>query len=140
MQTTKIHNIIALDVGEKRVGVAMTNTLARLPRPHATLVRDERFWDELEKLIHTEEIQEIVVGLPRNLEGNETAQTVATRKFIAVLEDRFELPVQTQDEGLTSRQAEKELQNRGKGFEKADIDALAAAYILEDYLKEGSPQ
>jgi putative pre-16S rRNA nuclease len=134
---TPSHNVLALDVGERRVGVALANTLARLPRPYTTLTRDEQFWDELQKLINTEAVQEIVVGLPRSLDGNETAQTIVTRKFITELEERFGLSVQTQDEALTSHQAKKELAGRGKNFGKADIDALAATYILEDYLKAG---
>src|SRR5688500_9684170 len=55
MQTTS-HNIAALDVGEKRVGIAMTNTLARLPHPLITLNRGDTFWDELEKLLTHESI------------------------------------------------------------------------------------
>lgn len=133
-QAAKIHNILALDVGEKRVGVAMTNTLARLPQPYTTLIRNESFWDKLGELISSETVEEVVIGLPRNLEGNDTEQTAATRRFIAEFEERFEIPVQTQDEALTSRKAEKELNARGKKFDKGDIDALAATYILEDYL------
>jgi putative holliday junction resolvase len=137
-QTTKVHNILALDVGEKRVGVAATNTLARLPQPYTTLLRDVTFWDELGKIISEESMQEVVVGLPRSLEGNETAQTIATRKFIAEFEERFEIPVQIQDEALTSTKAEQELRARGKKFAKGDVDALAATYILEDYLQSGA--
>ncbi|HTE22632.1 MAG TPA: Holliday junction resolvase RuvX [Candidatus Limnocylindria bacterium] len=134
---TKIHNVLALDVGGKRVGVAMTNTLARLPHPHATLVRDGTFWDRLKKLLSEESIAEVVIGLPRNLEGRETAQTAATRQFTAEFQERFTVPVHMQDEALTSHQAEQELNARGKPFTKGDIDALAATYILEDYLKGG---
>jgi len=133
---TKIHNLIALDVGDKRVGVAITNTLARLPRPYVTLVRDDTFWDKLQKLMADETITQLVVGLPRSLDGNETAQTRTTREFIAGLEKHFSITVVTQDEALTSRKAEHELHARGRPFAKGDIDALAATYILEDYLKD----
>lgn len=128
-------NLIALDVGEKRVGIAAANTVARLASPLTTLVRDDSFWPELEKLLATEQPSVILVGLPRNLNGNDTAQTAATRAFIIELGRHTAVPIKTQDEALTSRQAEAELQARGKQFSKGDIDALAATYILEDYLR-----
>ena len=137
MLTTKIHNIIALDVGDKRVGIALTNTLAKLPRPYRTIVRDESFWNNLEQIIADEEVQEIVVGIPRNLSSNDTPQTTITKQFIDELTAKHDIPVQTIDEALTSSQAEKELLKRGKKFAKGYIDALAAVYILEDYLKSG---
>lgn len=134
-QTAAIRNILALDVGEKRVGLAAANTLARLPRPYATLIRDDRFWGELEKVIKSESIAEAVIGLPRNLEGNETQQTAATKNFIAEFKQRFTITVHMQDEAATSVKAEEELKARGRKYSKGDIDALAAAYILEDYLQ-----
>lgn len=135
MVTTRtIHNIVSLDVGERRVGVAVANTLARLPRPLMTLERGDSFWSRLEELLAAESADVLVVGLPRSLDGHDTAQTTASRKFAKELEERFGLPVKFQDEALTSRQAEAELKRRGRAFDKADIDALAATYILEDYL------
>ncbi len=138
MQTTEIHNIIALDVGDKRVGVAMTNTLARLPGPFTTLVRDESFWQKLELLIRENDVTQVVVGLPRNLRGENTAQTERTKQFISEMKIRLEIEAEVQDEALTSRQAEEELRARGKQFAKGDVDSLAAAYILEDYLNARS--
>ncbi len=136
MQTTKIETILALDVGEKRVGVAIANTLARLPRPLTTLERGETFWQQLGELISGEGAVSLVVGLPRNLKGGSTAQTATTEAFIAELQQRIGLPVTAQDEALTSHQAETELSARGKPYQKGDIDALAATYILEDYLHQ----
>jgi putative holliday junction resolvase len=135
---TEISNIIALDVGDKRVGVARANSIARLPSPLVTLTRGDNFWLALEKLVADESAGVIVVGLPRNLEGNDTAQTKMAREFIVELKKRFDIPVETTDEALTSHKAEKELNARGKTYNKGDIDALAATYILEDYLNETS--
>jgi putative holliday junction resolvase len=127
-------NIIALDVGEKRVGVAIAHKIARLPRPLTTLIRGKTFWDELKKLLVQESVSMIVVGMPRSLNGNETAQSAATREFIKALEEQVDMPIETVDEALTSRQAASELMARGKTFTKGDIDALAAVFILNDYL------
>lgn len=131
---TQANNIIGLDVGDKRVGVAMTNMIAKLPRPYKTLTRGDDFWTDLQDIVKEEGITEVVVGLPRNLNGDDTVQTDATRKFVVELKQRMTVKVYTQDEALTSRKAEQELISRGKGYNKGDIDALAATYILEDYL------
>lgn len=127
-------NILALDVGDKRVGVAIASKEARLPRPLTTLQRGDNFFEELRQLVRTEEAGRIVVGLPRGLDGQTTAQTTTTERFVADLKQEVDLPVSLQDEALTSRQAEAELEGRGAAASKADIDALAATYILEDYL------
>ncbi len=132
--TAAISTILALDVGNRRVGVAAANTLARLPRAVTTLERDDAFWGKLGKLIADESVAVLVVGLPRNLQGNSTAQTTTTREFIDELKHHFTGTIVTQDEALTSHQAEAELNGRGKQYAKGDIDMLAAVYILEDYL------
>lgn len=127
-------NVLALDVGDRRIGVAVAQSVARLPRPLTTLNNDEKFEASLQAIIDQEGIGTIVVGLPRNLHGQDTAQTKASRAFAEQLTEKFNLPVVLQDEAGTSRQAETELQARGKPYAKADIDAWAAAIILEDYL------
>ena len=75
-----------------------------------------------------------MVGLPRGLDGQRTAQTEEVEAFARGLGERFGLPVHMQDEAVTSKQAEAELEARGKPYGKGDIDALAATYILQDWL------
>lgn len=72
--------------------------------------------------------------MPRNLSGEETAQSATIRQFAQELATYTDLPITLQDETLSSRQAEEELKSRGKPYSKADIDSLAATLILEDYL------
>jgi putative Holliday junction resolvase len=126
-----MNSILSLDVGESRVGVAIANRIARLANPLTTLNNDDGFWAELDKIIQAESVDLIVVGLPRNLSGDETAQTTYVRKFAENLPKDM---VVFQDEALTSIKAEAELNKRGKPYAKGDIDSLAATYILEDYL------
>lgn len=126
--------ILALDVGEKRVGVAIASSIAKIAQPFKTLENTEHIWDDLKNLIHSENISVIVVGLPRNLESQDTQQTVYARSFAKKLQDVTNIKPVMQDEALTSRQAEAELRARGKNYVKGDIDALAATYILSDYL------
>lgn len=126
-----MNSILALDVGESRIGVAAANDIARLAHPLTTLNNSETVWDEIRSLAQAESATIIVVGLPRNLSGEDTAQTEYVRRFVADITD---MKIVFQDEALTSRKAESELNQRGKPFSKGDIDALAATYILEDYL------
>lgn len=124
-------NILSLDVGERRVGVAIASLIAKLPRPLTTLDNTDEIWAQINALTTEHDVETIVVGLPRNLSGDDTAQTQYVRSFAEKLAD---YTLVFQDEALTSQKAEKELKTRGKPFEKGDIDALAATYILEDYL------
>lgn len=129
-------SIIALDIGEKRIGVAVASTIARLARPLTTLILDENFFTNLVEIISREDVSEIVVGMPRNLDGQPTSQTFFVETFVNELQQHTSLPIQFQDEAVTSRLAQEELEARGKTYAKADIDALAATYILQDYLDE----
>jgi putative holliday junction resolvase len=124
-------NILSLDVGERRVGVAIASVIAKLPRPLTTLDNTDVIWAQIDALASEHDVETIVVGLPRNLSGDDTAQTLYVRTFAEKL---AKYTVVLQDEALTSQKAEKELNSRGKPFAKGDIDALAATYILEDYL------
>lgn len=127
-------NYAALDVGMRRIGVALANGQARLTRPASVIFHDDKVWESIEKLISTEDIGVLVIGLPRNLEGNDTAQTRIVRAFASDIQKKFDVEVVLQDEALTSRMAEAELKVIGKPYDKADIDAMAAKLILDDYL------
>ena len=127
--------IAALDYGERRVGVALAHNLAALPSPHSTLLNDDQFWPNLMDLIEREQVGVLVVGLPRGMDGQETAQTKIARDFAAELQSKCDLPVHMQDEAVTSVQAESELKASGKGYNKATVDAYAATIILQDYLE-----
>lgn len=129
-------SVIALDVGSKRIGVALASLVARLPRPLTTLTWEPGFFDELQRIIDTEHVSHIVVGLPRGLEGQSTQQTESVEAFVGELRQHIQLPMSYQDEALTSHHAEAELAQRGAPYQKGDVDALAATYILEDWLKE----
>jgi putative holliday junction resolvase len=129
-------SILALDVGDRRIGLAVATLAARLPRPLTTLIYDDNFFSALAEVITAENVGTIVLGFPRDLNGQPTAQTAATERFAEALRQHIKLPLQFQDESVTSKQAEAELEARGKPYQKADIDALAATYILEDFLAE----
>jgi putative Holliday junction resolvase len=131
-------NYLALDVGTVRVGVATASAIARLPHTHSTLPNDDQLWVQLRTLCQHEHIGTVIVGLPRGLEGQETAQSTYSREFADTLRTHLggTIRIEFQDEAVTSKKAEAELASAKKRYAKADIDALAAVYILEDYLKD----
>lgn len=130
-----ISNILALDVGEVRVGVALARAEVQIPVVLTTLQRQaEDFWEQLTAMIIEHAAGQLVIGLPRGLDGQETAQTAYVRSFADELASRISLPMVWQDEAVTSVKAEESLKSTNKPYEKADIDALAACFILSDYL------
>jgi putative Holliday junction resolvase len=126
---------ISLDVGEKRIGVAIAHRANGFPAPLTTLVNDDGVINHLRKICHKNDIGEIVVGLPRGLDGQDTAQTRYCQLFADSVSRELGLPVYLIDEAVTSAKAEAELAARGARFSKEDIDALAATYILEDFIR-----
>lgn len=126
---------IALDIGEKRIGVAVANSLARLPNPLTTLSNDAGFVTALQKIIDAENAQQLIIGLPRGLDGQETAQTQYVRNFVASWQETIGLSIHWQDEAGTSLLAREKLAAEGKDFAKGDVDRYAAAYILDDFLR-----
>lgn len=127
--------VLGLDIGHVRIGVAACRTSARFPAPLTTIPFDDsRFEDDILSLVTSQGCVMVVVGWPRGMQGQATAQT----GYVEALVDRLKLvlgvPVYLQDEALTSRRAEEELEARKKPFSKEDVDALAATYILEDFV------
>lgn len=129
-------NILGLDVGEKRVGVALANSDVKLTKLLETLdYQSHNFWENLDTLIKKHEIDSIVIGLPRGLDGQETAQTKYVQSFAEDIRKKFSLPIHWQDEALTSLRAQEILEMSGKPYKKSDIDAISASLILSDYLE-----
>jgi putative Holliday junction resolvase len=100
------------------------------------LQNDESLWASLQEICATENIGLVVIGLPRGLDGQETSQTAYCREFAEKAKFTLGLEIALQDEALTSVKASAELASAQKSHSKEDIDALAATYILEDYLQE----
>ncbi len=131
-------NILAIDVGSKRVGLAISRTDIRMATPLLTLEEPDNFVNDLIKIIKDNDISKIVVGLPRGLDSQDTDQTKYVKEFVSKLENVIDLEIIYQDEALTSVKAEEELTNRNRPYSKSDVDKLAACYILEDYLSEAN--
>lgn len=126
-------SLLALDVGEKRIGVAVANTAVSIAIPFATIEVDGTELKQIALIAVQEKVDTIVVGYPRNQSGEPTGQTRYAEAFAAQLHDIAE--VVFQDESLTSVAAEQRLKAQKKPYTKADIDAQAASIILQDYLE-----
>ena len=135
--------IVGLDVGERRIGVAVSDPSGTLARPVTTLRTSGLDGDalqisltEIERLTVEEPLVAIVVGLPRRLDGSANAMTPRIERFASRLRERAGLAVILQDERLTSVEAENRLATREKSWRarKEQLDAAAAAVILQDYL------
>lgn len=121
--------IIALDIGSVRTGIARASAVAKLAEPLKT-VATEDLAEEIRRLAADKKLSEVIVGLPRNLNGDDTAQTEWVRHFVEDL--RTELPgidFLWQDEALTTVKAASRTDKK-----TTDTDAEAACIILQDYL------
>lgn len=133
MTRSKVY--LALDVGEKRIGVATGDDVVRIAVPLDTIEVDGSELTRLARLIVDHEPDVVVIGYPRNQSGEPTAQTEFVEQFAKKLAD-IAPKIEFQDESLTSVLAEQRLKSYGKPYSKADIDAQAAALILQDYLEQ----
>ena len=128
--------IIALDVGEKRIGVARADSDTRIAVPLGYIIADGSEWQELAKIVRLNNTKFFVIGLPRSNEGNETAQSMYVRQFAKKLTEKIPgARIRLQDESLTSVVAEERLRSRKKRYERGEVDAEAAAIILQDFLE-----
>ena len=136
--------IVGLDVGERRIGVAISDATATLARPVGVLRSTaldaealEQAAREVGRLAGEEDgVSAIVIGLPRRLDGTPNDMTPRVELFARELGALTHLPVVMQDERLTSREAESRLAHRERDWRvrKRTLDAAAAAVILQDYL------
>jgi len=130
------HNqtILALDVGEKRIGVAVADPSIRIAIAYDTILTDGTEFDQVARLISHQQVGTLVVGYPRNQSGEPTKQTAYVEAFVQQL-NLQDIKIVFQDESLTSVKAEEILNRQRKPYHKEDVDALAASLILQDYLE-----
>ena len=128
------HTFLAVDIGEKRIGVAQADSEVRIAFPVCTVEVDGLELKRLREIVAEVQPSVLVVGFPRNQKGEPTAQTKEVQRVATTLES-LQVPIVFQDESLTSVLAENYLKTHKKNYTKADIDSHAAAIILGDYLE-----
>ena len=129
---------LGIDYGERRVGLAISDPLNIFAKPFKTIDRKIHpdFINEILIVINENSIQNIVVGIPFNMKGEDSKQTIIVREFVKDLELQTERPVFLQDERLSSKSAEQSLilQKKSPSKNKAQIDSTAACLILQEFL------
>jgi len=130
---------MGLDVGDRRIGVAVSDALGLTAQPVLTLVRTNRRQDlkSLQRLIRRYSCSAIVVGNPLYMSGDQSPQAEKAQAFAKMLHNETGLPVHLWDERLTTTEAHRHLHAAGRpGTEhKAVVDQVAAVLILESYLQ-----
>jgi putative Holliday junction resolvase len=130
--------ILALDHGTVRIGVAVSDELKMLAHPVEHIPADPfpDFLERLKVLIREKEVELVVVGMPRNMDGSYGEAAAKVRAFVTVLRETVQVPIRTWDERLTTVQAQRGMRQGGrKGGDARDrIDAAAAAVLLQGYL------
>ena len=132
--------ILALDIGDRRIGVALSDPLGMLASPLTTIERStpdtQTAIDDILALAEQHETAEILVGIPYLMSGRIGAQARITMDFADILAERTSIPVIRVDERLSSVQAERMLAHSGSppAQDKGRTDAAAAAVILQAYL------
>ena len=131
--------ILAIDYGEKRIGIAVTDPLNIFAYPLKTVPNDLQFWNELVKIVTEYNVIQIVIGYPIKESGEESFSSKAVLKFKEELEKHIKLPIELIDERYSSEIAKQRIletvSSKKKRRDKSLLDKNAAAVILEDYLK-----
>ena len=130
--------VLAIDHGTKRMGIAVSDELKMiaLPLEFIPAVPFQKFLERLKTLLHQKEVDLILVGMPRNMDGSYGPSALRVQEFVAVLKETIAIPLKTWDERLTSAQANRFLIDakvrRSQRREK--VDQTAAAILLQSYL------
>jgi putative holliday junction resolvase len=131
-----MNRVIALDYGEKRIGVALSDPLGLTAQAQPYLANDENFWINLAALIDEKSVSSILLGLPSNRHGEDTKKTTEVRAFSTELETKTKLPVTFQDERYSTVAVERHLISADVSRKKRKkvVDGQAAAFFLQGYL------
>jgi len=131
---------MGLDIGDRRIGVALSDPGGILASPHSIIDRTDEKQDieAIIDIVTQRQVEQIVVGLPRTMDGTIGRQARKVEAFIQLLSSHTDVPVEFRDERLTTVSAKRLMQEVGsrKAAKKTRYDAIAAAIILQSYLDE----
>lgn len=131
---------MALDVGSKTIGVAITDPLKVTVRPLKTLIREnlERDAERIGELIDEHDVEQLVVGMPRHLGGERSSVADLIEPLVKLLEQNFEIPITPAEERLSTKEAERIMAEADlpQAERRRRRNEFAAAVILEWYLEE----
>ena len=130
--------ILAIDHGTKRMGIALSDELKMLAQPIEFIPAEpfSQFLTRLKELLHEKEVELLLVGMPRNMNGSYGPAALKVQDFVAALKNAVTVPIKMWDERLTSAQANRFLieGNVRREKRKEKVDKMAAAILLQSYL------
>ena len=133
--------ILAIDHGTKRMGIALSDEWGTVATPLEFIPAEPfgEFLARLKDLLKEKQVEQILVGMPRNMDGSYGPAALKVQEFVAVLKETIVIPIRTWDERLTSAQANRFLieANMRRDKRKQRVDGAAAAILLQSYLDSG---
>jgi putative Holliday junction resolvase len=128
-----------MDFGSKRIGLSLSDPLGIIATPYATIQNDKTVWVRLRDIIARESVRYIVVGMPRNLRGEQSHKAREVETFVSRIKSETALEVFTWDERYTTIIAQQTLidmntKKKGRNAKSGQLDSMAAALILQDFL------
>ena len=140
MEETKLR-IMGIDFGDSRIGVALSDPLGIMASPLTIITRTEETRDieVIIDIIHQNEVGRIVMGLPISMDGTISKQAEKVKQFATKLGNKIDIPIEFQDERLSTVVAKNMMQKARKTDRKTRYDAAAAALILQSYLDNNAP-
>ncbi len=132
---------MAIDLGEKRIGIALSDPTRRLAKAHSVVKRTARKADfaQYQQLIATHDVTLVIMGLPLTLDGGDSPTTRWVRDYASQLATVIDVPLQLWDETYSTKQAHASMEARGvhdRRKRRERVDAVAAAFILQNYLDQ----
>ena len=129
---------MGIDYGEVRIGLALSDPLQIISQPLKVIGNNGDTFSEINKIVKSEEVGKIILGLPQNLSGEDTKKTIEVREFAEILKSKVHVPVIFWDERYTSVEANEELKQMGYTIAESRkvVDKVAASIILKSYMEE----
>jgi putative Holliday junction resolvase len=134
--------VLAIDHGTKRMGIALSDPSGVIAQPLEFIPAEPfaQFLERLKQLLREKEVELMIVGMPRNMDGSYGPAAAKVQEFVAVLKENIIIPIRTWDERLTSAQANRFLieANVRRQDRKEKVDKAAAAILLQSFLDSGA--
>ncbi len=133
-----LFRLMGVDFGDVRIGIALSDPLQIISQPFKVIPNNDDTFSEIIRIIKSEEVGKIILGLPQNLSGEDTKKTLEVREFAETLKNKVDVPVIFWDERYTSVEANEELKQMGYTITESRkvIDKVAASIILKSYMEE----
>jgi len=133
-----LFRLMGIDFGEVRIGIALSDPLQIISQPFRVIPNNDNTISEIQNIVKTEEVEKIILGLPLNLDGEDTKKTLEVREFAEILKSNIDIPLIFWDERYSSVEANEKLKQMGYSIVESRkvIDKVAASIILKNYMED----